>query len=157
MDDSDTDVSDNFSLHESEDSPIEDNGYSEEEKVEMGIQETYLEKTITENAEKEKAEETKKIERMNEEKIQIGSFLLVKFFNKEIGKVLYWRSNSCSRGRIHCKILKRKMTNNTFVWPIKDDVGFVLQNDIETVLPPPQFLRRGMSKFKYKFDKYNLC
>lgn len=49
------------------------------------------------------------------------------------------------------------MTNNTFVWPIKDDVGFVLQNDIETVLPPPQFLRRGMSKFKYKFDKYNVC
>lgn len=84
MDDSDTDVSDNFSLHESEDSPIEDNGYSEEEKVEMGIQETYLEKTITENAEKEKAEEAKKIERMNEEKLQIGSFLLVKFFNKEI-------------------------------------------------------------------------
>lgn len=50
----------------------------------MGIQETYLDKTITENAEKEKAEEAKKIERMNEEKLQIGSFLLVKFFNKEI-------------------------------------------------------------------------
>lgn len=51
----------------------------------------------------------------------------------------------------------RKATNDsTFIWPQTQDQSEIPANDIECVLPEPQFGRRGEVQFSVSFASYNI-